>query len=858
MAEKAKWILEVDTKKGTANLKKFGSSQDQVTKRMKQQGTQATKLKSSLGSLQGAILRIAGGVGLALITRQFLKAADTAEQYQVRLGVLLRSTKEGARLFKEMADYAGKVPFQYENVMGAATTLAGVMRGGVDEIKEWMPLIGDLAAASGLSIELATGQVVRMLSAGAGAARLFRQRGLLNMLGFSDGVRRSAEETRAQLMRSWQKTDSQFRGATEKLAVTWKGTTSMMADKWFKFRIMVMDSGPFRALKLMIGTVNKEFDKLVESGQMDKIAESVGGTVLSIFKTLLIGTAGLIDNIAIPIGSLIGDMVKGFKALPPWLQEIGIMGALLFGWKGKLTLAALTFITNKMDEYIDKETTVVSQFEKAKKDMEFFREEYKRLLELEGQGVDIGGRGRGGAGDWKEEITAQVVAQEKRILNFKKKLATLYPEGAGKEFVGLLKETGEAIVDVKKDFGDFSLLKAFAGIQGGKSPAMKIATDIIKQLEGAIKVVTAGISGASGMQLDLSVLRADFLDQAKALAGDAEAIRRVAMAKELDEVEEKYGNLALSAVNAGVIGMNFEEQKGLALSGIRKKYADKELMEKEKEEQEKLSIDQRYDEAIILSKGQASEIRKEARKNELEMVKYHYTEMTNAMLEHGYSEIEVTAFIEAQKAMLKEKYRREDLQRDQDLTQSRLGILESAAGKFTSLYRDMAQAGLIESKKSFGIYQALAMAEAGISTASGVMKALNESSLPFPANAIWAGIVGTMGAAQMALIMSEKPPSYDLGGVSRTPGYYYSGVEEAHIPLKGGSVPVSLGDGKGSRSSAGGVTIQLNNPVFQDIETMQMYMQEVARMAVEFGAPGAVLADYQNNGMIRDLIRGGY
>ena len=99
-------------------------------------------------------------------------------------------------MFETMSKFAAKVPFEYEKIMSSATALAGVMEGGVDEVEQWMPMISDLAAVSRLSIEETTGQIIRMYSAGAAAADLFRERGITAMLGFQAGARYTAEETR--------------------------------------------------------------------------------------------------------------------------------------------------------------------------------------------------------------------------------------------------------------------------------------------------------------------------------------------------------------------------------------------------------------------------------------------------------------------------------------------------------------------------------------------------------------------------------------------------------------------------------------------------------------------------------------
>jgi|GEM_PF-2699296 len=218
-------------------------------------------LSNQLFSLKGLL----AGVGIGAVAKQFVDAANTSEQLKTRLTVLLGSVSEGSRLFKEMGDFASKVPFKYEDIMNSATVLAGVLKGGTNEIKEWMPLIGDLAATTGLSIQETTEQVQRMLSAGAASADKFRERGVLAMMGFQAGTSYSVEQTRKMMVEAWKDPMSKFRGATSLLATTWSGTLSMISDKWFKLRNIVMDAGVLDYIKGLAQTINQYFGSALEN-----------------------------------------------------------------------------------------------------------------------------------------------------------------------------------------------------------------------------------------------------------------------------------------------------------------------------------------------------------------------------------------------------------------------------------------------------------------------------------------------------------------------------------------------------------------------------------------------------------------
>jgi hypothetical protein len=287
---------------------------------------QVKKGLSGIGSLAGKIFSPTGilfaglsGLGIGKLAGSFLDAAKQTENYKIRLQGLLGSQAEGNRLFKEMAEYASRVPFEYQQIMASATQLSGILSGGVDEIKEWIPLIGDLAAASGLDIQTATEQVSRMLSAGAASADLFRERGVLAMLGFKAGVSYSADETRKKLMEAWTGPESRFRGATTAMAGTWDGMVSMLKDAWFSFRTAVMDSGPFQAIKGYLKGVIDQVNEFKKSGKFEEIATKIGGgitTALDKFVNALPAIFNFMLSVVEKIIMAVGgwrDIIAGLK-----------------------------------------------------------------------------------------------------------------------------------------------------------------------------------------------------------------------------------------------------------------------------------------------------------------------------------------------------------------------------------------------------------------------------------------------------------------------------------------------------------------------------------------------------------------
>jgi hypothetical protein len=123
---------------------------------------------------------------------------------------------------------------------------------------------------------------------------------------------------------------------------------------------------------------------------------------------------------------------------------------------------------------------------------------------------------------------------------------------------------------------------------------------------------------------------------------------------------------------------------------------------------------------------------------------------------------------------------------------SRLQIYSQSAGMIADTFRQISEAGGKQSKEAFLVYKAFAIAQAIISAHLAANKALEVGGV---AGTINAAVIYGQAMVRVAMIASAQPPSYDQGGISRAKGIYQTGnIDEAHIPLKGGKVPVQMAE----------------------------------------------------------------
>ena len=254
------------------------------------QGVQGSlsKLKGAIFNLQNAFV----GLGAGLVIRNLVNTGKELENLQVRLKFLLKDTNEGAKAFDNMVKFASKVPFSLEEIQKGSGILATVTDNAKD-LNKMLEITGNVAAVTGLDFRTTAEQIQRSFSAGIGAADLFREKGVRNMLGFQAGATVSITQT----VEAFEKVFGQggrFGKATDELARTFEGTMSMLGDKVFAFKKTLLDAGFFAELKNQFGDLDKFLEKNAE--QLEKIAIEIGTNLAQATIIAAKGIKMLADN----------------------------------------------------------------------------------------------------------------------------------------------------------------------------------------------------------------------------------------------------------------------------------------------------------------------------------------------------------------------------------------------------------------------------------------------------------------------------------------------------------------------------------------------------------------------------------
>jgi hypothetical protein len=686
---------------------------------------------------------------IGLLARSFIKAADAAEGYRVRLSVLLGSQKEANLLFKDMADFAAQVSFQYEEIMDSATALAGVMEGGRKEVSKWMPLLADLTAASGMTMEVATSNFIRMYSAGAAAADAFRDKGILAMLGFQAKTEYTAKQTRKMLMDAWKDPASKFRDAAFKLAKTWSGLMSMMGDRWFQFRLFVMEEGGvLDYIKAVLGKYLDFMKTLKKEGRLDEWAITMGQKIIAVFEVVAKGIAWMIDAFRglkmIWLGLTMAWhglaaaghwVVEQFRKLDEWLEGMFIKIM-------KIRLSILKFFSKMTDEVKDEIAQTNELIAAREKILEQRRIEVIReaaLRKIQQAKLD------------QALAHLQIVAKEVPYNEKIKKLLTELRDLA--EQYRKEREAGDGTPPPDRDNKKVDTKLLNAQLKAETKMALEENKTLMAALEG------------DWAQRNIS-MKKYFADRL-VLLNEAHEIQLAALEKQkgLEKSEAKR-----AGIEAAIFALKEQHMRNLIALQLDITQGTKDEVQARKDAQEVLAeIDQRLARGAAQGGGLADQFAME----QADLRRQQQADI-DALLELKKQGYDVEAELNAAKN--KHLLEQEQLAANQkkQVWDTYVASIQSTLGSMTSMFNDWYQAAGSKHKELFNLYKAASIAETIISTYSSAQKAYDAmAKVPYVGPALAtsaAAIAVAAGLARVQLIRQQQMAVGGLvGGVSPTP-----------------------------------------------------------------------------------------
>jgi tape measure domain-containing protein len=702
-------------------------------------------MRKQIFSLKTAI----AGLGLSFVVRNILQTKNEFVKYQKTLETLEGSQEKANEKWKEMLQFAEETPFKISQVMDSYKTLKAF---GLDPTIKTMTVLGDTAAALGGSdvlgrIALVLGQIQaqgfmtaqdmnQLANAGINAGKVMKD----TFGAARDEVAKLQDQgvTADMIIEALMKSmEDKFGGQMAKMNKELSGQWEMLISIWERFKVAIMDSGLYSYLRNFFTVINEKIIELRKAGKLDDWAKQISNNIIYVFETMAMGLAGFWD-FAKPILKKLkdgmSDLYGVFKSLPTWVQEVGIVGALMLGTRGKLVLIATLDLMARVKKRAD---------------------ELKEYTELGGTGGMAGMIAAQKKAEESHTVTKRIIPKTKLDeIEADKDLSDTQKEL--KAFFAKLRVVEEEAAEKSKDTSGVSSISSISSISGAsgaslsdvaaqKSVLSRMAADselYFKQLEQLFENGKKTIDEYYSEQIT----------QEKALFVEKKKLLELEITKAKDADDRK-------SIEDGLYALEKAHQIELLELAEKRNNAEKEMAQQKLRAQEILSdIDVRtktpeqkvgfgLDSEFAGEQGDMS-------KRHAEELASLETLVTDKMaIEMGYVD---------ELSLLKDVARQHELEQEQLLTdqqtrlmQARLNLAQEVAGGMSQVFTDMYELSGKKTKEFFYIAKAASIAQATMKMSEAIVGALG--SPPYGWGAIaQATLVGIMGAVQIAKITAQQ------------------------------------------------------------------------------------------------------
>lgn len=320
----------------TLNTRGFDKKLQSAKSSMAGFGGGANVAKGSMIGLAARFAPVAAGVvALGAAFKGLGASVSTASDFQnieQTLANLTGSSAKGKAALNQLIETAKELPISFEELAAAQPALATISP-TIKDLDKNTRLAADIASQFGLSFEDAAGQLQRAFSGGAGAADIFREKGVLSAAGFEAGVSYSIEETIAKI----QEFGGEIEGAAGNLTNTLGGALNLVGDRFTDFKKSVGDA----ILPEFQGFLEALNSVLLENGSnLNELGTGIGTSIVNGFKA-----AGQAIALIIDIFFTLRDTISSiFSQISPETKEF-------WGDFLKLGQEALNWLLNKLIDF---------------------------------------------------------------------------------------------------------------------------------------------------------------------------------------------------------------------------------------------------------------------------------------------------------------------------------------------------------------------------------------------------------------------------------------------------------------------------------------------------------------------------
>lgn len=270
--------VSAELKKTSKNVEGLEGELKKLKEEQKKGAAADDRRAQSMGALKvgfaaTAVAVAATAAAFGAMAKHAISTSANLEAFETRLGGLLGGLDQGKARVQELFEISAKTPFSITGLVEAETTLEAF---GVNAPKVRQGVM-DLAGAMGMDLNEAARGVGKALAAGAGAADVLREKGVIAMIEVQAGVaatEMSLQEFREALVETLEESEK-LAGGTQRMALTFDGLMSTLKDQFTVFSKQVGDAQLFATAKAAMVVILEVLGD--STAETEKLAGAVGG-----------------------------------------------------------------------------------------------------------------------------------------------------------------------------------------------------------------------------------------------------------------------------------------------------------------------------------------------------------------------------------------------------------------------------------------------------------------------------------------------------------------------------------------------------------------------------------------------------
>lgn len=290
-----------------------------------------SSIKDSIFSLKTALIGIGVGAGI----KGILEVGSQAEKLRNQFLLLSPSVDEGKKSFEALQKFIASSPLQSDSIERASETVIAFSKNSNDLISN-LTAIQNASVALGIDIETVSREFSSLSRTGIDGARELKRKNLEQFLGLQNGIKVTSEEIVRLFLKKFG-AGGEFANASEAFANTFAGATNRFKNTFKNIQESIAQAG----LLDFFTDLTNVFTNFIRSNPelLSKIVKDFTIGLIEGIKSFASFSARLFTLIKEPF-ILIVDSIKALddlrKQFPAVVGEIGILGFLLLGTKGKV------------------------------------------------------------------------------------------------------------------------------------------------------------------------------------------------------------------------------------------------------------------------------------------------------------------------------------------------------------------------------------------------------------------------------------------------------------------------------------------------------------------------------------------